>query len=139
MAVKIRLSRRGGRNESRWRVVVTPKMTSRDGRFIEIVGHYQPGLKTPTEKMFLKTDRVQYWLSKGAVPSEVVRKYLGILGILPPVDFSKYTRKKPKGEVAAQPTEGAAPAETAPKAAQTESTPAPKEEQPKSETATETV
>lgn len=123
--------------------MVTPKLTKRDGRFIEIVGHYNPGHHTPAEKMFLKTDRVQYWLSKGAQPSEVVRKYLGILGILPPVDYSNRTKKKPKGEVAAQPVEESAPAKATPAApapvgsAPVETVPEQKPEQPKPAEVTE--
>ncbi len=114
MAVRIRLSRRGGTNESRWRVLVADQASARDGRFIEILGSYAPGKGNPQEKMTLNTERTQFWLARGAQPSELVRKYLGVLGILPPVDFTNRFKRRPKGEVAAPPATAAAPAASAP-------------------------
>ena len=117
MAVKIRLARRGGKNESRWRVVVTHQPNARDGKFIEILGFYHPGHPVAKEKLQIKQDRVQYWLGKGAQPSEVIRKYLGVVGILPEVDFSGRVKRKPKGEQPTVPTLApAAPVPVEPKA-----------------------
>ena len=98
MAVRIRLARRGGKNESRWRVVVSNQTSARDGRYIEILGFYHPGHPEASQKLQINSARVEYWLGKGAQPSEVIRKYLGVVGILPAVDLSNRMKKKPKGE-----------------------------------------
>ena len=71
----IRLSRIGKKKHPFYRVVVTEKTRPRNGRFVEIVGTYDP-LKTPA-LIELKRDRVDYWISKGAQPSDTVRSFLG--------------------------------------------------------------
>jgi small subunit ribosomal protein S16 len=68
--VRIRLRRVGSRNQASYRVVVADKESPRDGRFIEIVGHYNP--RTEPSTIVLKDDRVFYWLSVGAQPTEAV-------------------------------------------------------------------
>ena len=68
MAVKIRLRKVGKLNSPSFRVVVTDIRSPRDGRFIECIGHYDPRLKTED----LDLARVEYWISKGAKPSETV-------------------------------------------------------------------
>jgi len=77
MAVKVRLSRAGGRHRPFYRVVVADERAPRDGAFLELVGTYDP--KTDPEQVNLKTDRIDYWLSKGAKPSqtvaEIIRRY----------------------------------------------------------------
>ena len=80
MAVKIRLSRVGRRNAPFYRVVVADSRSPRDGRFIEILGVYQP-LKNPAE-IKVKEDRAIMWLERGAIPSETVRSIFRKLGIL---------------------------------------------------------
>ncbi len=70
MSVKIRLKRTGTRNNACWRVVVADAKSPRDGRHIEEVGHYNPG-QEPAE-LKLKQDRIDYWISVGAEPSEQV-------------------------------------------------------------------
>ena len=70
----IRLARTGARKKPNYRVVVIDKARARDGRFVEIVGYYDPR-KTPVV-ISLKTERVEYWLGKGAQPSETVRSFL---------------------------------------------------------------
>ncbi len=70
MAVKIRLKRIGAKNDPAYRVVVADSRSPRDGRFIEELGTYQP---TRTEERFkVNLERANYWLSKGAQPSETV-------------------------------------------------------------------
>lgn len=66
--VKIRLKRTGGKNEARFRVVVTDIRAQRDGKVIEYVGFYNPVKK----ERKLDMDRINYWLSVGAKPSETV-------------------------------------------------------------------
>ncbi len=70
----IRLTRVGKKKQPVYRIVVTEKKRARDSRFVEIVGQYNPR-REPAE-INLKAERVQYWLSKGAQPSETVRSFL---------------------------------------------------------------
>jgi small subunit ribosomal protein S16 len=70
----IRLSRIGKKKRPFYRVVVTEKTRPRNGRFVEIVGTYDP-LKKPAA-VALNHDRVQYWIGKGAQPSDTVRSFL---------------------------------------------------------------
>jgi small subunit ribosomal protein S16 len=70
----IRLSRIGKKKHPFYRVVVTEKTRPRNGRFVEIVGTYDP-IKQPA-LVQLDNERVQYWLSKGAQPSDTVRSLI---------------------------------------------------------------
>lgn len=70
----IRLARMGKKKRPFYRVVVTEKTRPRNGRFVEIVGTYDP-LKKPAA-VEVDRERVQYWLSKGAQPSDTVRSLL---------------------------------------------------------------
>ena len=70
----IRLARIGKKKHPFYRVVVTEKTRPRNGRFVEIVGTYDPA-KEPA-MIQLKDDRVEYWISKGAQPSDTVRSFL---------------------------------------------------------------
>jgi small subunit ribosomal protein S16 len=79
MAVKIRLSRRGGKSRPFYRIVVADSESPRDGRFLEIVGSYDPQ-KNPAE-VVLKEERVVDWLSKGAIPTLTVSQLLAKKGI----------------------------------------------------------
>lgn len=74
MAVKIRLLRMGKIRNPQYRIVVADSRTKRDGRAIEYVGIYQP--KEDPSVIEVKSDRVQYWLSVGAQPSEAVQRLL---------------------------------------------------------------
>jgi len=70
--VKIRLTRVGTRKQPKYRIVVTDESEKRNGRFIEIVGHYNP-MQEPAE-ILLKKDRFDYWVSVGAQPTKVVEE-----------------------------------------------------------------
>jgi len=70
MAVRIRLTRRGAKKKPFYRIVVADSEAPRDGRFIEVVGTYDPR-KKPSE-ITMKMDKVHYWLGKGALPTAVV-------------------------------------------------------------------
>ncbi len=74
MAVKIRLARGGAKKKPFYRIVVADSEAKRDGRFLEIVGTYDP-LKDPA-KVTVKQDRVGYWLDEGAIPTDTVRDIL---------------------------------------------------------------
>lgn len=79
MAVRLRLTRVGGRKDPIWRVVVADGRSPRDGRVIEIVGQYNA--QTNPSTIVLKEDRIREWLGKGAQPSDTVRKLLRTQGI----------------------------------------------------------
>ena len=81
MSVKIRLRRTGATKRPNYRVVVADSTSPRDGRFIEIVGHYNP-LVEPAE-VVVKADRIRYWLSVGAKPTDTVERLLKKNGVLP--------------------------------------------------------
>jgi len=74
MAVAIRLTRVGGKKDPVWRVVVADRRAPRDGRFIESIGRYNA--QTEPSTIVLDEDRVRYWLSHGAQPSDTVKKLL---------------------------------------------------------------
>jgi small subunit ribosomal protein S16 len=70
MAVSIRLRREGTKNRPFYRVVVADKRSPRDGKFLEVIGSYDP--RKEGENYQLKLDRVEYWVKNGAQPSETV-------------------------------------------------------------------
>ena len=79
MALRIRLQRFGRKKRPFFRVVVQDREAPRDGRFIEILGFYDP-LPDPY-RFEIKEDRVRYWLSQGAQPTETVASLLKKKGI----------------------------------------------------------
>jgi len=79
MAVKIRLTRMGAKGKPYYRIVAADTDFPRDGRFLEILGNYDPK-KNPAE-ISLKEDRVREWLSKGAKATVTVSNLLKIKGI----------------------------------------------------------
>jgi len=84
MPVRIRLARFGVRNSPHYRVYVCDSRSPRDGKHIEIVGHYDPVAKIDGHKhVGLNIERIKYWLSVGAQPSDVVARLLGQAGVLP--------------------------------------------------------
>jgi len=74
MAVSIRLRREGALNRPYYKVVVADGRSPRDGKFIEIIGTYDP--KKPGHNSTIKLDRAEYWISKGAQPSDTVRSLI---------------------------------------------------------------
>jgi small subunit ribosomal protein S16 len=70
----MRLSRIGSKKRPYYRIVVIDKRRARNGRFLEVVGNYNP-IANPAQ-LDVDTERAQYWLSKGAEPSETVRSIL---------------------------------------------------------------
>jgi small subunit ribosomal protein S16 len=67
----IRLRRMGSKKRPYFRMVVTESTAARDGRFVEVLGHYNP--RSVPEKVEVKRDRLAYWLGNGARPSDTVR------------------------------------------------------------------
>ena len=74
MAVSIRLRREGALNRPYYKVVVADSRSPRDGKFIEIIGTYDP--KKPGHNSTIKLERAEYWISKGAQPSDTVRSLI---------------------------------------------------------------
>ena len=74
MAVKIRLARHGAKKRPFYRIVVADSESPRDGRFLEIVGTYNP-LMEPAEVSF-KNERVKYWMDQGAIPTNTVKNLI---------------------------------------------------------------
>ena len=79
MAVRIRLTRVGATNNPIWRVVATDQRSPRDGRFIEVLGHYNP--QTDPSTIDLDGEKIKAWIQKGAQPSGTVKKLMKAKGI----------------------------------------------------------
>ena len=80
MAVKLRLTRVGKTKQPQYRIVAADSRSPRDGRFIEIVGHYNP--RTEPSTLTVDNDKAVKWLQQGAQPTDRVRKLLEISGAL---------------------------------------------------------
>lgn len=78
--VKIRLRRVGAKKQPHYRVVVADSSAPREGRFIEVIGTYNP--RTDPPEMQIDAERAGYWLGVGAQPSEAVQRMLDKLGIV---------------------------------------------------------
>lgn len=74
MAVSIRLRRMGSNRRPAYRVVVADSRSPRDGRFIEVIGHYNPLTQPPTVK--IDRAKAQEWIAKGAQPSNTVKRLI---------------------------------------------------------------
>lgn len=82
MALKLRLARHGAKKRPYYRIVVADSRAPRDGRFIEIVGSYNPMLPKDSEsRVELKVEKIQEWLAKGARPTDRVARFLGAAGL----------------------------------------------------------
>ena len=81
MAVRIRLKMMGRKNRPFFRIVAAESQSKRDGKEIEILGHYDPLVAEKEKQVTVARDRVQYWLSVGAKPSETVASLLKRAGI----------------------------------------------------------
>ena len=82
MAVVIRMTRAGAKKRPFFRMVAADSRARRDGRFLEILGHYNP--LTQPHELVVHKDKVEHWLARGAQPSEQVASLLRRLGIVKP-------------------------------------------------------
>jgi small subunit ribosomal protein S16 len=89
--VKIRLRRVGKKKQPSYRVIVADSRSPRDGRIIEAIGHYNPRVE-PSE-VVIDTERAEYWIQRGAQPSNSVRKLLEIATTGAPPPESKAARR----------------------------------------------
>jgi small subunit ribosomal protein S16 len=81
LAVRVRLTRVGGRKNPIWRVVVADQRSPRDGRVIETIGRYNAQVE-PSE-IVLDQERLEHWLSRGAQPSNTVKQLMRAKGLSP--------------------------------------------------------
>jgi small subunit ribosomal protein S16 len=84
VAVRLRLTRVGGKKNPIWRVVAADQRSKRDGRVIETIGHYNA--QTQPSTIVLDEEKVRSWLARGAQPSNTVRKLLKTQGITGPAN-----------------------------------------------------
>jgi small subunit ribosomal protein S16 len=91
--VKIRLKRVGKKKQPAYRVVVADSRSPRDGRIIEAIGHYNP--RTDPSEVVIDTGRANYWIERGAQPSNTVRKLIKIAetGVAPPPERERVSKK----------------------------------------------
>ena len=116
MSVKIRLMRVGKKKQPSYRVVVADGRSPRDGRYIEIIGHYQP--RQEPSGFDIQEDKVLDWLSKGAQPSEQVHRLLVNAGIWETYESgrsslstaAKGAQRRAKGQAALRESEATAKA-----------------------------
>lgn len=110
MALKLRMSRQGRKNLAFYHIVVADSRAARDGKFVEKVGVYDPRLPHENEKrVVLNAERVKYWLSQGAQPSERVAIFLGKAGLAPmPAQFNRPKKSAPKAKTVMRMEEKAA-------------------------------
>lgn len=94
MATRIRLRRVGRKKQPSYRIVVIDKQKSRDGRFVELLGHYDPQTEPVTIKV--NHDKARAWLAKGATPSDTVRSLLKKAGVFNPAEEVAETPAAPE-------------------------------------------
>lgn len=118
MAVRIRMKKMGRRHQPYYRLCVMDSRTPRDGKVIEEVGTYDPLVRDTDKRCTMKAERIDYWLSVGALPTEKVKILIDkYKGKVPEVRLDRPREKSipapmpvlvpPRGQ------EGSAPAETA--------------------------
>jgi small subunit ribosomal protein S16 len=106
MSVKIRLRRIGAKKHPYYRLVVADTRSPRDGKFIEILGTYNPMTEPATLK--IDSEKVKGWLEKGARPSDTARDFLIEQGLLGKETARKRPTRPPKAQAAEQSPTGAA-------------------------------
>lgn len=108
MAVKIRLARGGAKKRPYYRMVVANSTAPRDGDFIEKVGTYNPLLADKDEtRVTIKKDRVEYWLSKGATPTDRVALFIAAAGVTLPQVIQRKMAIKAKNRTTRPPKKAA--------------------------------
>ena len=117
MALKIRLARGGAKKRPFYRIVVAEASSPRDGRYVERVGTYNPMVpKEHEQRMTLNSERITFWLGKGAKPTERVHKMLAAAGLAEPLVIRDQPKKsapgKKRAEREAEAAEAAAAAES---------------------------
>jgi small subunit ribosomal protein S16 len=124
MALKIRLQRHGASHRPFYRLVVTEATARRDGRFVEVLGTYEPQAKRATDELNLKVDRIDYWKSVGAKPTDTAASLIRKARR----EAAAIDEAAPAAEVKAPEAEVKAPAAEAPEAEAKTEAPAAEEE-----------
>jgi small subunit ribosomal protein S16 len=112
MGLKIRLARAGAKKRPYYHIVVADSRSPRDGRFIEKLGSYNPMLPAEHEdRVRLQGERIQHWVSQGALPTDRVAHFLGKAGLAPmPVQHERPIKSAPKKKAQDRAKAAAAPA-----------------------------
>ena len=120
MAMKIRLARGGSKKRPHYRIVAADSRMPRDGRFIEKLGTYNPLLpKDSEDRVKMNLERIQYWMDKGAKPTDRVSRFLEAAGVIEKKERNNPQKAEPgekakdRAEEKAQKAADAAEAETA--------------------------
>lgn len=85
--IKLRLRRMGKKRQPHYRIVAAEASWPRDGRFLEVIGYYNP--RTDPYTLEVNTERARWWLEHGAQPTDTVRALLVRAGVLPPRESTK--------------------------------------------------
>ena len=118
MSMKIRLARGGSKKRPFYRIVAADSRMPRDGRFIEKLGTYNPLLaKDSEERVKMDVERVQYWISQGAQPTDRVARMLEAAGVTPKTERNNPKKGTPGKKATARVEEKAAKAAAAAEAA----------------------
>lgn len=123
--LRIRFSRVGKRNAPSFRLVLTPKESPPKGKFLEILGFYNPR----TKERGLKKERILHWISKGAAPSDTAHNFLVKEGVIEGKKIAVHSMAKRKKKAAADSSAKAPAKEEAP----TEEVPQPEADPPRAE------
>ena len=115
MALKIRLARGGAKKRPFYRIVVAEASSPRDGRYVERVGTYNPMVpKEHEQRMTLNSERITFWLGKGAKPTDRVHKMLAAAGLTEALVIRDQPKKSAPGKKRAEREAEAAAAAEAP-------------------------
>ena len=145
MALKIRLARGGAKKRPFYRIVVAEASAPRDGRYVERVGTYNPMVpKDHEQRLTLNGERISFWMSKGAQPTERVHKMLASAGLMAAPVLRDQPKKSAPGKkraereaAAAEAAAAAAEAAAAEAAPAEDAADAPAEDTPAEETSAE--
>jgi len=138
MALKIRLARGGAKKRPFYRIVVAEASAPRDGRYVERVGTYNPMVpKDHEQRLTLNGERISFWMSKGAQPTERVHKMLASAGLMAAPVLRDQPKKSAPGKKRAEREAAAAEAAAAEAAPAEDAADAPAEDTPAEETSAE--
>ena len=138
MALKIRLARGGAKKRPFYRIVVAEASAPRDGRYVERVGTYNPMVpKDHEQRLTLNSERISFWMSKGAQPTERVHKMLASAGLMAAPVLRDQPKKSAPGKKRAEREAAAAEAAAAEAAPAEDAADAPAEDTPAEETSAE--
>ncbi|HET6203448.1 MAG TPA: 30S ribosomal protein S16 [Planctomycetota bacterium] len=93
MAVRIRFKKVGRKNRPSFRLVACDARAPRDGRTLELLGHYDPLVADEQKRLILKEERIRFWIGRGARPTDSARQFLRGRGILVPAPTRELRRR----------------------------------------------